>query len=218
MSTRHSGWQSITSISYANHRFLEREDLCLYLMTREHHPLDEQSPRYSEAFQKVANFKITLSELRMKPYRAKYKEEAVDRFSSDLCGLFAQSAASFVLIPAVTSKVEQDPDFDDRLVRVCENVARRLPQVRCERVLSLKSSIPSASRSYGRRDPELIRTYIRADPSRDLACDFVLVVDDVISSGAHFKACQKAVCDAYGVKAGGAFWARAESPSEHMLG
>lgn len=214
MSSRHSGWQSITSISSANHRFLEKEDLCMYLMTRESHSREERPAQYSEAYQKVANLKITRSDLRANPYRSRHKEAAIGQFSNDLCGLFAQSEASFVLVPAVTSKAESDPDFDDRIVRVCNAVAERLAQVRCEPVLSLKSSIPSASRSYGRRDPDLIRSYIRVEPLRDLSCDFVLIVDDVISSGAHFKACQRAVFDAYGVKAGGAFWARAESPLE----
>lgn len=217
MSSRHSGWQSITSISSANHRLLAKGDLCMYLMTRENHARDEGPAQYSEAFQKVANLKIARSDLRANPNRSKHKEAAIEQFSNDLCGLFAQSEATFVLVPAVTSKAESDPDFDDRMIRVCNAVADRLSQVRCEPVLSLKASIPSASRSYGRRDPNLIRSYIKVEPLCDLSCDFVLIVDDVISSGAHFKACQRAVFDAYGVKAGGAFWARAESPLEQRV-
>lgn len=217
MSSRHSGWQSITGISSANHRFLEKGDLCMHLMTRELHSDGERPVRYSEAHQKIANFKITKAELRANPLRGKYKEAAVRQFSDDLCGLFAQSESTFVLVPAVTSRVEGDSDFDDRIVRVCGNVAARLPQVRCERILSLTTPMPSASRSYGKRDPDIIRSHIAVEPCRDLSCDFVLIVDDVISSGAHFKACQRAILETYGVRAGGAFWARAESPLEQPI-
>ncbi len=206
--------QSITSISSANHRFLEKEDLCMYLMTRESHSARRTARPVLRGLPESGQSEDHALRPAREPLPFQAQGSGYRAVLERFCGLFAQSEASFVLVPAVTSKAESDPDLDDRIVRVCNAVAERLAQVRCEPGPSLKSSIPSASRSYGRRDPDLIRSYIRGEPLRDLSCDFVLIVDDVISSGAHFKACQRAVFDAYGVKAGGAFWARAESPLE----
>lgn len=196
-------------MSAANHRCLNKNDLCIYYRDKERHVFG--SP-FTETNSVIANFKKRPSLCKSNPQMASYKEQGIKTIAHDVARLFQRSPQkSFLLIPAVTSKSCDDPDFDDRLIKVCSYVAEALPNVWFADLLYIKSSIPPAH-TGGTRDASSLRSNIGVRQGYDLSgYDYVLIFDDVLTTGAHFKACQMALEEVYGIKACGMFWAREES-------
>lgn len=202
-----------------NHRELDSEDICFFLHTRETHQYNEIE-QWSYAYQTIENFKISPTALQNTPARRQYKERAVQAITDDLARLFRDSdpRARFLLVPAVTSKSKADPNYDDRLVRVCSMVAGRFPNVDWFEMLSTSRTIASAHTGAGTRDVSALLSNIVVDTSIPVMnYASVLIFDDVISSGAHFKACEAAIKRAYGndVLVEGVFWARTASWGEN---
>lgn len=211
-------WTRISRVNSFNHRELDGEDICLFLHTRETHQYGEID-QWSYAYQTIENFKISPVALQNNPARRRYKEQAVQTITNDLTMLFrdANPRARFLLVPAVTSKSRTDPNYDDRLIKVCSTVASRFPNVDSYELLSISRTIASAHPGAGTRNVNALFSNIVVDTSiaiRDYAS--VLIFDDVISSGAHFKACKLAIQRAYGndVLIEGVFWARTASWGE----
>ena len=201
-------WQKVTDISAANHRCLERDDFCIYYRTKERHVYNN----FTETNSILANFKKRPSHCRGNTQMAMYKERGIETVTRDVAGFFESNPGmSFLLIPAITSKACDDPEFDNRLIRVCSNVAKALPNVCCADLLYVGSSILSAH-SGGARDVSYIASQIGVRGGFDMrGFDRVFIFDDVLTTGAHFKACQWALAKAYGIRAYGIFWAREES-------
>ena len=208
-------WQTINKIGAFNHRCLEPDDSCMFLMVREHHEPQDPVDSWSEPYRLVKNLKIKPSELKRNPARRRYKQSAIERFAVDLRRLLSQSSNKLAIIPAATSRRKNDEDYDDRLVKACSLASAPLPNVDCWDIFDLAQSVPSASREGGTRDPKAIASNILITQRFDAnQYDHILIIDDVITTGAHFKACQEVIYSAFGKKAFGVFWARTESPTE----
>lgn len=211
-------WTRIGKVNSFNHRELEPDDVCLFLHTRETHAYGEIE-QWSYPYRTVENFKISPHALSAKPARRKYKEEAVRIVADDLAMLFRDSDpyTKLLLVPAVTSKAKSDPNYDDRLPRVCEMVASRFPNVDWVELLSARQTIASAHTGDGTRDVDALLANIAVVPGFPVG-DYasVLIFDDVISSGAHFKACERAIKSVYGehTPVKGVFWSRTASWGE----
>lgn len=151
------------------------------------------------------------------PARYRYKIEAIKAISDDVAALFDENASRtmrYLLIPAITSKPRGHASYDDRLESVCANVAERFSFVDSACILDIDREISIAHRG-GTRDVEEILMHVKVTEGFDLSgYGKAYLFDDVITTGAHFKACQKAIFESYGIKAGGIFWARSESWSE----
>lgn len=196
-------------MSATNHRCLERGDLCIYY--REKRRFEYNRP-FTETDSVVANFKKLPSACRDNALMAKYKECAIGTIADDVIGLFRGIRdKAFLLVPAITSKSCDDPEFDDRLIRVCSGVAKALPNVEYADLLYVASSIRPAH-TGGTRNVEAIASQIEVRTGFNMCgFDYVLIFDDVLTTGAHFKACQQVLWKAYGKRASGLFWAREES-------
>lgn len=146
-------WTRISRVNSFNHRELDGEDICLFLHTRETHQYGEID-QWSYAYQTIENFKISPVALQNNPARRRYKEQAVQTITNDLAMLFrdANPRARFLLVPAVTSKSRTDPNYDDRLVKVCSTVASRFPNVDSFELLSISRTIASAHTGAGTRN------------------------------------------------------------------
>ncbi len=211
-------WTRIDRLNSFNHRELGSKDICFFLHTRETHRYNEIE-QWSYAYQTIENFKISPAALQSNPTRKQYKERAVQTIADDLERLFryVNPDSRFLLVPAVTSKSKEDQNYDDRLVRVCSMVATRFPNVDSFEMLSAYRTIASAHTGAGTRNVNNLLSNIVVNTSIAIRnYNSVLIFDDVISSGAHFKACEAAIKKSYGddVLVEGIFWARTASWGE----
>lgn len=174
------------------------DDICFY--AREYIGHGYQG---SPSNQLISNFKIEPS-YRGGP-RWYYKTRAIQQFALELKSLFNHGVC---IIPAPTSHSINDPDYDSRIVDTIHLLIEDRPDIRCENILDVVQKIPSAHGEEGPRNPNVLKHYFRVlDPSAPLPSQ-VVIVDDVVTTGGHFKACKALLQEKYPTtQIIGVFWA-----------
>jgi hypothetical protein len=180
--------RKIDDSTVGEHFWLDGTDRCYYIW--------EYAARkrydFSPANQLVFNLKIKPSAVARTPARNRYKLEAVAHAGSALRSLvtreFVETRATFVPIPC--SKSVADPDYDDRLSRV---LARAFHDWDADvrEMLALTKSTPADHESVDRLTFEELRaiTELR-NQSGTAPRSVIIIVDDVLNSGKHFKVAQ----------------------------
>ena len=126
---------------------------------------------------------------------------------------FAQELAGFLprdvrLCHIPTSKLPNDPEYDPRFDMLFKALAKLRPDFRIERPFAIANSHQAAHEGGSRTE---FARQLRWSGLQHSAQDIV-VVDDVITGGSHFKACQ-AMLAAHGVSVVvGVFWGVAITP------
>lgn len=173
---------AITRYDYSLHPriHLTTEDQCLYFM--EHTPGGYQQSKSNSL---ISNFKKPMSRLPFQDWV--YKTTAINQFSKDLIACL-NLGNIITIIPAATSKPREHADWDNRLDQVVEKfVTQQTNGAVCEYALDSISPLTPAHAGGSRNIDEIIQNtrwngFIK-DPSST-----VLIIDDVLTSGAHFKA------------------------------
>jgi hypothetical protein len=117
------------------------------------------------------------------------------------------------LVPVPPSKARTDPQFDDRMERVCKSIRSPDPVEVRELVHQLNSTDTFKG---GQRKPpaELGANYQIDEAELAAAKGAIGVVDDVLTTGSHFKAVKNKILAARpGVKVVGFFVARRTFPN-----
>ena len=147
---------------------------------------------FSPANQLVTNLKIKPSAIARAPGRASHKQRAIDHAAEALRRLmprqFVAERATFVPVPS--SKIAGDADHDDRLLQVLR-LAFHDWSADVRDMLALTHSTPADHEAADRLsfDELLAVTRLRgesAQPPRGV----IVIVDDVLNSGKHFKVAQ----------------------------
>lgn len=143
----------------------------------------------------IDDFKKDPYRFRNNPSVMAYKESAIQRFSLSLASFLLPLVAAgtgITLVPMPTSKAEGDVAYDDRLVRLCEKAAEAAGNVRVENVLHSRSTV-QASHHGGTRDVAAISENILCSAPACPRTLCVVLVDDVLTTGAHYAACREKV-------------------------
>lgn len=183
-------WWKIDRVELANYPYLGTNDLCWYYLERSHGTWKE-----SEANRIVSNFQRSVTKYHDRPDVLQYKDNAIRFFAERIDELIAKKKrpCPLVIVPMVTSKPRSHRWYDDRLVRTAQAVVRARPGevVVCD-ILDVISEVPKAKLG-GQRNPEEIgRNLVVKDPDYPEA-EVVFLIDDVVTTGGHFAACQKAI-------------------------
>ncbi|RFM34465.1 hypothetical protein [Chitinophaga silvisoli] len=198
--------QRIEQKNLRDHYYLNGHDDCYYLL--EYMPGEDFD--YSEANQLIPNFKKKRGASGWK-YKgqaiskvAEYLEDAIDDL--DLAGC--------TLVPIPPSKIKTNPQYDDRMTQV-------LNRLNSEGNLDVREIINAiedrdASHLSGDHRPkldDLVENYeLDLEECEELKSTVVLF-DDLITAGAHFKACKQVIQDAFpDIKVIGVFIARRVVP------
>lgn len=174
----------------SDHYYLEEDDVCFCLG-------EYQSGggfHASDVNRLISNFKKPVDRKNRPEYR--YKEQAIDEVSERLrSSLNKDQFPHCTFVPIPPSKCKTDPLYDDRLVRALRSVG---PEVDVRELLvSVKSTRAHHEFTVGekRPKPDELRRNLRIDQeclASPIRSAFVLF-DDVLTTGAHFKACQAAL-------------------------
>jgi hypothetical protein len=180
------------------HRFLDPEDICWYVGD-----VDDDD-----------NVEFYLGLLKLPPWRKNFElrqcgESGFGDYLSNLLN-YRYANMTVALVPMPSSKAKTDPAYSNSLIMACRRAAADCHwQVDVVEALITPVTTCSSHKSKEKRD---------IGKASSAQCvwlglgleryDAVIVVDDVLSSGAHFKAAQGYLKGAYGITAHGAFLAR----------
>lgn len=174
--------------------------------------------KYSDTNNYILNLKISPSEKN----RIQHKNQAIDLFSQEVSEFLIDKLPSndspldLVLVPIPPSKSPSDDNYDDRMLTVARKISQRVPQVRYADLLSTIQSKKSFSKSGNTRDTRQILDNLQVN---EILLDSTLhqnskcvLIDDVLTSGAHFVAAQEKLFQySINVRAG-IFWAKSQYP------
>lgn len=204
-------WRKVDRATQGGASCLSSTDICFFYMDRLHGGYDR-----SKANQRIVNFKKKPEHHDRSDW--KYKKPAIHQFAHDLTrhlARFKQAPENAVLIAIPTSRRKDHPFYDDRLVQVIRIAADNTgmhwadPFDVCKTVTS--------SHAGGTRKVSEISSNLRIADDIHITCNYpyILLIDDVITTGAHYIACKNALSRIFPhARIAGLFWAK-QLPSEY---
>jgi hypothetical protein len=175
----------IDALTLGDHSYLTGDDTCYFL--------GEYTARKGYAFSAtnnlVLNFKKSL-EKRGRP-EWQYKDRAIFTAAAAMRGaLNAEWLNMATLVPIPPSKAKGDPLHDDRLIRMLRAL-RSTPALDIRELLVQTQSTEAVHDQAQRPRPEDIEQLYQVPASLRAPAPHVIgLFDDVLTTGAHFKAAQ----------------------------
>lgn len=143
--------------------------------------------------QLIFNFKKSPSKAGTPEYE--YKAPAIRRIGDAIGGFNWVEGCLFVPVPP--SKTPDHPDYDDRLIRALEHAKTRCSTVHWDELITQTSDLEKFHTQDGKRLPpnELAKYYTvkQVDPPPQI----LLIFDDVLTTGSHYKAVKKKLSEVY---------------------
>ena len=186
MTSGHTFPQRLTEIddlTRGDHRYLAAGDVC--------HFIGEYTARrgfaYSATNSLILDFKKPVARAGRPEWR--YKEAAIAIAAAVLRGAVHPSVLDrLVFVPVPPSKARDAAAYDDRLVRMLRMVRPQQPLDVRELIVQARSTEAAHRLAVRPRPRELARLY-RIDPAvKPPGPGVVAVVDDLLTTGAHFRA------------------------------
>ncbi len=179
----------IDDLTRPDHTFIEAGDECLYL--GEYNA--RKGYQFSETNNLVFNLKKPLDRRGQPgwPYKRRAIEEAGRQLREALDAVNPGWLSIATLVPVPPSKTRTDPMYDDRMVQVLHVMGRGMKLDVRELILQRESTGAAHSTEARRSVDDLRENYA---VSEDLVAPrprVIGVVDDVLTTGAHFKAAQQ---------------------------
>ncbi|MCX7554259.1 hypothetical protein OS175_10240 [Marinicella sp. S1101] len=171
------------------HKYLEESDSCAYF--GEYTVNQEKTWGYSKTNQLIVNIKknpVTSSQAELY-----YKQQAIKE-TGELFGHKLTSKSKLLLVPIPSSKTKDHPEYDDKIFQLCLAAKVANPEIDvCELILPAKHVKPFHESPNNRMPPNELANCYRFNAGEDFdetKYSHIVLVDDVITSGSHFKACK----------------------------
>lgn len=182
----------VDNLTRPDHWYLTEDDNCYFL--------GEYTARkgyaYSETNQLIINFKKSMD--RQDRLEWKYKDQAIQRVAGILRTALNEATLNrLTFVPVPPSKAVGDPLYDNRLTRTL-NFIRPRPQLDIREIVVQRASTESVHNIDVRPDPQQIKKLYQLDEGlTDPAPSLIVVVDDVLVTGAHFWAAKSILSDRF---------------------
>jgi hypothetical protein len=194
----------VDDLTRPDHFFLTPDDACYFL--------GEYTARKGYAFsatnQLILNFKKTLDKRGTAQWR--YKDRAIGETATAFrTALTGGLLDRITLVPIPPSKAKGDPLYDDRLVRMLDAI-RPQPRLDIRELILQRVSTAAVHGQANRPRPDEIQANYAIDGTLvDPKPQTVGLVDDVLTTGAHFRAACTVIRQVYpDVRVVGLFIAR----------
>jgi len=182
----------IDQLTRSDHYYLEEADNCFFLGEY----TARQGFAYSDTNNLILNLKKTPDRRGLQEWR--HKEYAISVSAQALNNSIKEEwlrTATFVPIPP--SKAKDDPMHDDRITRLIQTIDGRNP-VDCRELFIQAVSTDPVHLLGERPGPAEIRALYALDPDLvNPAPSRIVICDDVLTTGAHFKATQDILVAAF---------------------
>jgi len=185
--------QKIDDLVRGDHYHLTPDDECYYW--------GEYTARKPYSFSDTNNLIINFKKSplrRNRPAEWQHKERAIASAARFFRGALKPEAfTQFTLVPIPPSKEKGHPEYDDRLVRMLQMIGQdRQADIR-ELVIQTETIEAAHDAAVRPRPEDLVEVY-EIDKSIALPDPRMLFVfDDVLTTGAHFKAMQQVLNERY---------------------
>ncbi len=118
-----------------------------------------------------------------------HKENAIRRIGQAFCHTIKASQGPFTVVPVPPSKVPGEPEYDDRMLQIAGLAVAGTTSVARELVRQTASYEASHLAGGGHRiRPEELMAFYEIGANEAAPHDVILVIDDVLTAGAHFRA------------------------------
>lgn len=199
----------IDLLTLDDHWHLQPEDDCWYLGEY----TSGKGFAFSEINQLILNFKKSVDKQGTSEYQ--YKLAAIEEITQTLKDTLRPNAgeAGSVYVPIPPSKASRHPLYDDRVYEALQGTDLRLD---IRKLIVQTESTAASHFSQARPSPsDLFRRYEIDTQLSSPTPERIVVVDDVVTTGAHFKAAQTLLAVEFpGVPVSGLFIARRALSSE----
>ena len=148
-----------------------------------------------------------------------YKQKAIRQVAATFRRILKEHALNdYTFVPIPPSKARDDPEYDDRMSQVIRLI-RQEPPVDMRELIIQTESTPQTHMSGKGLKPREIKALYRIDEALASPKPVALViVDDMLTTGAHFKAAQFLFRERFaGVPVFGLFVARRAIPDPDLL-
>ena len=182
----------IDDLTRPDHWYLTADDMCYFI--------GEYTARkgyaYSTTNNLVLNFKKTMDRRGLPEWR--YKGRAIGQAAVAFrTALGPRGVDALTFVPIPPSKAKGDPLYDDRLTRLLNSI-RPQPPLDVRELIVQTASTEAVHGLEDRPRPEQIEALYRID--EELAVDVkrsVAIVDDILTTGAHFRAAKSLLTDRF---------------------
>ncbi|WP_419600284.1 hypothetical protein [Thiolapillus sp.] len=182
----------IDDLTRPDHYHLTVDDTCYYI--------GEYTAREGYAFSATNQliYNLKKSVLVRGQVQWEYKEQAIKQAASalrDALNNDALNAVTFVPIPP--SKSKSDPLYDDRLYRVLHTI-RPNPTLDIRELILQKNSMEAVHLNEKRLSPDDLKECYEIDENLiEPLPNNIILFDDVITTGSHFKAAKNILCEIF---------------------
>ncbi|THD11271.1 hypothetical protein [Metallibacterium scheffleri] len=171
----------VDALALPDHHYLDAGDTCYYAgeyTAGENHA-------YSDTNQLILNLKKSVDRRGRPEWR--YKEQAITQAAA-MFRAALNERAQLILVPVPPSKALTDPAYDDRMLRLLQQVSVNRPYDVRELVIQTYST-PAAHLADRRPTPnELVAIYRLNETLALPEPQTIFIVDDVLTTGCHYKA------------------------------
>ncbi len=207
----------VDDLTRPDHTFLEAVDECLYL--------GEYTARMGYQFSVTNNLIFNLKkpmDRRGQPgwqYKRRAIEQAGRQLRRAIDALNPRWLELATLVPIPPSRIRADPLYDDRLIQMLEVMGEGIELDVRELVLQRESTEAAHSVDSRPRTDELCDNYAIVESLLLPEPRVIGIVDDVLTTGAHFKAVQQILRRVFpATKTYGIFVARRVPNTEDIAG
>lgn len=176
--------QRIDETHLGAHHYLNANDECYFV----HEYTSGVGFSYGDTNSFVSNLKKSPLRAGRPEYRYKGKaiERAISTFSTTINEEWLRTA---ILVPVPPSKAVGDPEYDDRMLQICQGIRVGQTQARVCKIVEQTESRGAAYVSDLRPTPdELVKVYRINESECPPGEGPIGIVDDVLTAGTHFRA------------------------------
>ena len=199
---------TIDELTRSDHIYLDDDDLCLFIGEY----TSSAGYQHSATNQLIFNLKKDMNRRNKPDWH--YKGAAIRKVAQTIEKVLKESTLNeFTFVPIPPSKVRGDPDHDDRMLRMVRAIRPSKPVDARELIIQIENT-DAMHVSETRLRPDEIEALYRIDEGQVLpAPTAIILVDDMLTKGAHFKAAQSVLRKQFpGVPVYGLFVARRVLP------
>ena len=188
MSTFPRRFTEIDDLTRPDHFYLTADDNCYFIGEY----TARKSYAYSSTNSLILNFKKPMDRRRRPEWR--YEEQAIRRAADAFRTALNRNALDrLTFVPVPPSKTKQDPLYDDRLTRMLRAI-RPNPALDIRELVVQTESTDAVHLSGVRPAPDQIEELYSVDEASTAPSPkAIAVVDDILTTGAHFRAVKSAL-------------------------